>query len=119
MEGNLQEIVTPVLVLMVFFFMLREFLAYLTRKRLIEKGLVGEEAKNLFKSTLDQYVPSSLKWGLVLLLVGAALVVIRLIPGYVPDEVILGTVLISAGVGLLAYYFIAMGKMHANKEKPQ
>lgn len=110
--------VAPVFVIFpVFAIALKWYLEYRTRKQLIEKGQVDEKVKYLYFSSLEMYAPSSLKWGLVLFLVGAALVIIRALPFYVADETILGVMLIAAGAGLLLYYFIAnIMKMNHNKK---
>ncbi len=47
---------------------------------------------------------SALKWGLVTLAIGLAVVVVQFLP-YRPDEpIVLGVVLVFAAGGLLAYY---------------
>jgi len=51
----------------------------------------------------------------VFTLVGISLVIVRLIPTYVADEIILGVMLIAAGVGLLLYYFIASAMKMAHE----
>ncbi len=100
--------VSPVFVIFpTFAIMLKWYLEYLTRRRIIEKGQLDENVKYLYFNTLEQYAPSSLKWGLVFFLVGIALIVIKALPGYVSDETVLGVVLIAAGAGLLLYYLIA------------
>jgi hypothetical protein len=101
------------------YFIIKLSLEYTTRKKLIEKGLVGEDIKYLFNSNgRDRYLPSSLKWGLVLLFVGAVTIFLKLLPGYIEGEVIFGAMLIAAGAGLLVYYFLAAAKAKSIEQEP-
>jgi hypothetical protein len=100
--------VAPVFVIFpVFALMLKWYFEYRTRKQLIEKGLVDENVKFLQFNKMEQYAPSSLKWGLILLFLGLALIILRILSPYVADEVLIGTMLIAIGLGLLVYYIIA------------
>ncbi|PKK83733.1 MAG: hypothetical protein CVT49_06860 [candidate division Zixibacteria bacterium HGW-Zixibacteria-1] len=98
--------VAPVFVIFpVMYMMLRVILDHYTRKRLIEKGLVGEEVKKFFQDGADRFLPSSLKWGIVLTFLGIAMVLMRLASDYIPAETAIGIMLVAAGLGLLVYYF--------------
>lgn len=77
------------------------------RQRLIEKGMVDENVKNLYASSMDIQPLSSIKWGLVLIGIGLALLINRLWPYYFSDEAALGLMFLFAGLGFLIYYFIA------------
>jgi hypothetical protein len=92
-------------------FMFKWYFDYRTRKQLIEKGLVDEKVKYLQFNRWDQYAPGSLKWGLVFLFVGVAVIILRIVSDYVPGEIILGAILVAAGLGLLVYYLIADAAM--------
>jgi hypothetical protein len=97
--------------------MFKWYFEYRTRKQLIDKGLVDEKVKYLQFNKMEHFAPSSLKWGLVLLFVGVAVVVLRIISAYIPDEVILGSMLIAAGLGLLVYYIIADAARKRHEQK--
>lgn len=100
--------VFPVIVIFpTFGLMFKWYFEYRTRKHLIEKGLVDEKVKFLQFNKMEHFAPSSLKWGLVLLFSGVAIVILRFVSAYVPDEIVLGTIMIAAGLGLLIYYIIA------------
>lgn len=100
--------VAPVFVVFpVMYLMLRVILDHYTRKRLIDKGLVGNEVKIFFQNGSERFLPSSLKWGIVLTFLGVALVIMRLISDYIPAEIGIGVMLVAAGFGLLLYYFLA------------
>ena len=66
------------------------------------------------RTTPASNLPSSLKWGLVFILVGGASVVMKAIDDVSP-EMAFGVMLIAAGVGLLTYYFL--GTFKAKKSR--
>jgi len=100
--------VFPVIVIFPSFaIMLKWYLEYRLRNKLIEKGIIDEKVKYLNLANLGQYRASSLKWGLILAFVGIAVIVVKTMIYEVSGEVVLGTMLIAAGAGLLIYYFIA------------
>ncbi len=110
--------VAPVFVIFpVFAYMLKLLLNYFTRKKMIEKGLVGEEAAKMFKFDSETFLPSSLKWGLVLTFVGVVIVVLQVLPTYVSSEIYFGVMLMAAGVAMLIYYGLASIKAKEMEEK--
>ncbi len=80
---------------------------YLTRKRLIEKGLVDEKVKYLYRGSAEAQALSNLKWGIVLIGIGVAAVLSYWFPRDVSEEGTIGLMFIFAGIGFLAYYFMA------------
>ena len=100
--------VFPVIIIFPSFaIMLKWFLEYRLKQKLIDKGVIDEKVKYLNLASLGQYQFSSLKWGLVLTLIGITVVAVKAMLYEVSGEVILGAMLIAAGAGLLIYYFIA------------
>ena len=75
---------------------------WLTRRQLIRSGIAGDQAQALLTMRhREADRAGTLKWGLVAVAVGLALVLIQFLP-YGPDEPIaLGLVLIAAGVAFL------------------
>lgn len=75
------------------------------RRRLIEANASPDTAAAVLAPLpADPGLLGALKWGLVTLAVGVALIVVQFLP-YRPDEPIaLGVVLVFAAAGLLAYY---------------
>ena len=118
---NIVEVLPLVIIFPTIFLIVKLALNYSTRKQLIQKGLVNEDIKHLFYgngNSIERYLPSSLKWGLVMVFAGLALVVIKLLPYYIEGEVVFGVMLIAAGTGLLLYYAIANKKAkEARKDK--
>jgi len=103
--------ILPVFVVMpTIYYIVKISLDYATKKRLIDKGLVGEEAKHLFLNGAGRLLPSSLKWGIVLFLVGMVILLMRLMSEDISHEVALGGILTAAGAGLLIFYFISAKK---------
>lgn len=109
--------VFPVLVIFpTFAYMLKYYLDYRIKRQLIDKGMVDEKVKFLNYNEMEQYAPSSLKWGLVSTFTGLSLFLMWVLPiSYRDGELILGALLISAGLGLLVYYFIAMTRKNMAK----
>ncbi|MEO8168361.1 MAG: DUF6249 domain-containing protein [bacterium] len=89
----------------------------LTRHRerinMIEKGLTAEEIKSLYiRETTKTNPLFSLKWGMVLICVGIAIIMgIWLRDNYIfNDGIIPGMIATFGGVGLVLFYFIAAKK---------
>jgi membrane protein DedA with SNARE-associated domain len=76
------------------------------RRKLIESGAVGENAKYLYAERMQHNIPSSLKWGMVLIGIGLAFLIGQLVPD-LSGEITIACMFIFAGVGLLLFYFIA------------
>jgi phosphatidylglycerophosphate synthase len=101
----------PVLILGVIFWgiiaIIREVSQSKLRHRIVDKGLSNVNVQNLFPAQPFIQSHSSLKWGILLVGVGLVLLVSRLVPREVSDEVTIGAMLVTAGVCLLVFYFIA------------
>ncbi|MBN2346753.1 MAG: hypothetical protein JXO51_10230 [Candidatus Aminicenantes bacterium] len=84
------------------------------RHKLVEKGLVDEKVKLLFEARPLAQSASALKWGLVLIGVGMALLFAFAIHSWVPatirGEMTAGAVFFMAGLGMIVYYAIARGQ---------
>ena len=78
----------------------------LIRRRLIEAGNAGDISRMLAASAEDR-VSGALKWGIVAVATGAALVLIQMLPYERDEPIVLGIVLLFVGIGLLAYYALA------------
>ncbi|MDD4052940.1 MAG: hypothetical protein PHR28_13725 [candidate division Zixibacteria bacterium] len=99
------EVFPVIIIFPTFAIMLKWFLEYRIRQRLIEKGMVDEKIRFLNSASLGQATGSSLKWGMVLVLTGLAIFIVQMYD--VSGEMILAIMLIAAGAGLLLYYLIA------------
>ncbi len=98
------------------FVLIAKFLTeYALRKRLIDKGLVDEKVKYLFADAGLTHLLSNIKWGLILVAIGAALFWKQISPYYIEDTTVFGLMFILGGIGFLVYYFVA--KSHIEKRR--
>ena len=78
-----------------------------TRQKLIEKGMVDENVKYLYRENGETRALSSLKWALILIGIGLAVVVGQVVPRRMMEEITVAGMFLFAGIGLLVYYGIA------------
>jgi Domain of unknown function (DUF6249) len=85
------------------------------RMRLIEKGLTPDEVKAYFAdtNTKPRNPYSSLKWGILLTFLGIGIFLANLFEGLyeIEDGVMMGIIVLSAGLGFLVYYTVVNAKM--------
>ncbi len=84
------------------------------RMAIIERGLGSEEVKALYERRMWHIGPlASLKWGIVFVCIGLAVVVgVWLHGAYdVQEGVIPGMIALFAGAGLIVFYAIARNKV--------
>ncbi len=101
------EFIIPIGVLMVIGWVIKVLSDNRLRGRLIDKGVLDENAKFLFMNQTEPSNLSSLKWGLVLLGLGLALFIGQLFPSSITNDMTVGGMFIFAGLGFLVYYFVA------------
>ena len=114
---NLWEALPVIVMLLVFGAGFKLLLDYLTRKKLIDKGMVDENIKFLYADSPESRVLSSLKWAMMSIGVGIAIFIGQLGPPDLVEEYTAGGMFIMAGLGLLLYYLIANKKVSNNKDK--
>ena len=112
--------VAPLIILFpIFYLMLKALLDYNVKKKLIEKGEVNENVK--FLAGHEGGYLNSLKWGLVTIGIGLALIIARAFDLNVNSErdgiVVFGAIFFAAGLGLVIHYFIAVFSVQKEKEK--
>lgn len=90
---------------------------YRLKTRLIEKGMVTENIKLLLNRSTELQPLSSLKWGLVLIGIGAALLLNKIY--YMSDQTTFGLMAIFAGVGFLVYSAMAQWRLKKLDENKQ
>lgn len=75
-----------------------------TRRRLIDSGATEGMVEALFADRAhDPNVPASLKWGLVTIGIGLALIVVQFLPYDFEEPISYGLMFVFAGAGLLLY----------------
>ncbi len=104
--GHFWEILPPMAFFIVAAWVVKIILDHKTRQKLIDKGLMDENIKFLYSDKLARNGHSSLKWGMVSVAVGVAVI----IGMYAPDDdgkLTVGAMFTLAGLALIIYYFIA------------
>ncbi len=112
---NITDVLQMVIVFFTICFVIKTILDYFMRKRLIDKGLVDKNVKYLFKYGSPSL--SSLKWGMVLVGIGAAVIIGKLAPYRWSDEATISGMFILAGLALIIYYFIAPKAPNGNGDR--
>ncbi len=110
MDSNLRDVLLPVTVLAglggsVYFFS-KVITDYILKKKMIEKGYVNEDTQAIFKRHVDENKYSALKWGLIILFGGLALIIMDFIPTSPDSPLPYGLLAFSISLGFLIYYFI-------------
>ena len=104
------DVIVPVVMFIVLAMMIlgvaRVISDTIIRRRLIAAGNSGDIARMLAASAEDR-VGGALKWGIVAVAAGAALVMIQLLPYERDEPIVLGIMLLFVGIGLLVYYGLA------------
>lgn len=79
------------------------------RRYLVQQGQVNENLQYLYQDRLAYSVPTALKWGMVLLAIGLAVMVGEIVGGFahLDEHVFFALMFIFGGGALIAYYFIA------------
>ena len=78
-----------------------------TRRRLIESGNSADVARALGDlGSAEERLAGALKWGIVAVAAGVALVTIQFLPYERDEPIVLGILLLFVGAGMLAYYMI-------------
>ena len=107
MSGEL----TAVLIVATIFFSLSSIVRTIVdnnlRKKLIDKGMLNEDVKFLYQSRQEGQISNSLKWGMVLIAVGAAVLIGQYAPYSFHEEATISAMFIMAGLALIAYYVMA------------
>lgn len=85
------------------------------RRQLIDKGIVDENIKYLY--TYEVQPLSSIKWGVVLIGIGLALLIGQIFHYEISEEVTIGLMFLFAGIGFVIYYFMAKKKLSDDNSK--
>jgi hypothetical protein len=83
------------------------------RMTMIERGMASEEIKALYSRDTSRRDPiSSLKWGILFLFIGLAILLGNYLRAqfHVEEGVYFGLICLMAGIGLLLFYVIASKK---------
>jgi hypothetical protein len=106
-EGDLLRPVVMVLVILLFAVVGKGIMDHLSRKQLISKGLSPDELVPRSLRDGGLQLLSAIKWALLCLGVGAALLLPELLPNTLSATAVFGLTFIGAGLGFLVYALIA------------
>ena len=110
----------PLIPLLAFFiavaFIVKIALEHRTRQKLIDKGMVDDKVKYLYRENGETRVLGTLKWALVLIGIGLAVIIGQLVPDRMMEEISGAGMFLLAGVGLLVYYAIASRIVKKHKD---
>ncbi|MBN1482232.1 hypothetical protein EH223_08240 [candidate division KSB1 bacterium] len=102
------DFVIPVTLFVVIAYIVKVVSDNRMRRLLVEKGEINENLKYLFADRLSHAVPSSLKWGMVLIAVGLAFLFSQVLDlGWHDETALFAMIFIFGGAALVIYYFIA------------
>jgi hypothetical protein len=98
-------------------FIVKLILDYRLKRRLLDKGEIDKNVTALFFNKAEYLAPTSLKWGLVLIGLGLAIIIGQMLPyDYDRGEITFSLMLLFAGIGLLIYYAVANQKLKEMKK---
>ena len=100
----------PIIIVGIVFYAIIEFVRILSdnrlRNKLIDKGMVDEKIRFLYHAKSASLNPSSLKWGIVLVAIGAAFLIGHIFPESVEEDMMIALMFLFSGVGLILFYFM-------------
>ncbi len=113
------EVLIPGIIFGSFVAIIKIILDYRTKRLLIEKGEIDERARGFFAHDIEAQRLSSLKWGLVLVGLGLALMLSYLNPELFDDGGTFGLMLLFAGIGFLVYFGLAQKMLRSSEQHSQ
>ena len=110
MNGYLRDILMPIAIIGSFgtavYMFTKTMTDYILKKKMIDKGFVNDSTQAIFKQqNADDKYPS-LKWGLIVLSVGLALIILEFVETRPDSPLPYGLLAVFISAGFLAYYFI-------------
>ncbi|MCI0515415.1 hypothetical protein L0128_19550 [candidate division KSB1 bacterium] len=104
----MHDFIVPVSIFAGFYFIIKVLSDNHLRRKLIEKNMVNENVRFLFQEKVEMYLPASLKWGMVLISLGSAILIGQFVPRSYQDEITVALLLLFAGLALVIYYLIGI-----------
>ena len=112
----MHEVLMPISIIGSFgaalYFFTKVLTDYILKKKMIEKGYVNEDTQAIFKShqTADGRY-GSLKWGLLALAGGIALILMEYLEVRADSPLPYGLLAVALSVGFLLYYFVVKNEL--------
>ena len=107
MENDMLRPTVMVLVVLAFAVIAKGVIDYLSRRQLIAKGLTPEDSDPGSPKGTKWHLMSNLKWALICLGFGAAVIIYDSLPGSLSMTGGFGLMFVGAGLGYLIYFFVA------------
>lgn len=83
-----------------------------TKRMLIERGLVDDRVRQLLEAQNELSTLSNIKWGIVLVSIGVAILISRMLDGrWWENEGLAALIFIFGGAAFLAYYVMANNRL--------
>ena len=114
---NYTEIFVPITIFIVIGWIIKTVSDNKVRRTAIEKGEIDEKLSSVF-SRENHRADSSMKWGMVLIAVGIALLIGGFYSYDVADEAKIGIMFLFAGGALLLYHFFKGSKNSKDANLP-
>jgi hypothetical protein len=112
---NESELLVPIVMFIAAGAVLITYISAKHRERMsmIEKGMSSEDIKALYTRDVRRSPLGSLKWGILFVMAGLAVLVGNLLHSlyYVDEGVIVGMVCLFVGAGLVVFYLLAAKKL--------
>ena len=93
------------------YFFAKVFTDFLLKRKMIDKGFVNEDAQAIFKNYQNINRFASLKWGLLFLSGGIALIIIHAMDVSPETPLPYGIFTVALSIGFLVYYFFVKKEM--------
>lgn len=110
MDSELKQVLMPITIIGSFGLTLTFFVKTLTdyylRKKMVESGLVGQDAGELLRKQ-ESSKNAALKWGLIILFGGIGLIILEMIPYSANSTLPFGVFACSLSLGFLTYFFLS------------
>lgn len=110
MNENLKQVLMPLTIIGTFgvslLFFARTITDYILKKKMIEKGFVNDDTQAIFKRHTEENKFSTLKWGLIILAAGLALIILEYVPYERESPLPYGIFAVAVSLGFLLYYFL-------------
>jgi hypothetical protein len=88
------------------------------RRFFAQQGQINDNLKYLYADRLEALVPSSLKWGMVLVALGAAILLGKIINSFAgTDEMIMVSLMFIFGGGALIAYYVFASRLVKNHQE--
>jgi hypothetical protein len=113
---NITDVLMPISILESFgaavYFFTKVLTDYFLKRKMIDKGYVGEEAQSIFKTYRSVNKYSALKWGLLFLTGGIALILMEVLDVRPDSPLPYGIFTVALSLGFLVYYFIVKNEVN-------